>query len=396
VATIPFSGDVLPLALLSQQQKKKGVRWQPIVPPGQEGLGSPLHSGLIHKIQPIILGYSVVTNMKRRTGIFQILIIVSLVIVSIQTVAQQQIADPDFHPVVTKPAYRDNSPTVAIDEAHDNSHTLEGLYSPLAALLRADGYKVIASKVPFEKENFAGIRVLVVANARNLNAILGGDISKPAFTEHECDVLADWIHSGGSLLLIADHAPFGNAAETLARRFGVNMGKGWVFDRAVTGGITTQLEFSRQNGLLGKHPILSGRSNSEKVNSIHAFTGQSLTVPPGATILMKLSPTARDAAFPPDMDAEDLALRGPQPSSPAYGSRSTSAAGRAQGLALSFGTGRIVVLGEAAMLSAQILRFTDPTPHDTKIGMNTPGSDDRQFGLNIFHWLSGLLELRGR
>jgi hypothetical protein len=324
--------------------------------------------------------------MARRT-----LIMVSLLCMSMHIVGQQQIVDPDFQPTVARPAYSNGGPAVAIDEAHDNFHTLAGQYAPLAALLRTDGYKVIASKVPFEKENLVGIRVLIVANARNLKAILAGEISKPAFTDHECDVIADWVRAGGSLLLIADHAPFGNAAETLARRFGITMGKGWVFDRASTGGITTQLDFTRHNGLLGKHSIISGRRSSEKVDTIRAFTGQSLTVPDGATILLKLSPTARDAATPADMDAEDKAVRSPNPSSPAYGSRSTSAAGRAQGLAMPFGTGRMVVLGEAALLSAQIIRYTDPKPHDTKIGMNTPGNNDRQFALNIFHWLSGLL-----
>jgi len=59
---------------------------------------------------------------------------------------------------------------------------------------------------------------------------------------------------------------------------------------------------------------------------------------------------------------------------------------------LSFGQGRIVVLGEAALLSAQILRFTDGNQQrDTKIGMNVAGNDDRQVALNIVHWLSRLL-----
>jgi hypothetical protein len=330
-------------------------------------------------------------TMKRLTRMGRTLIVVSLVCASMQMLAQQQIVDPDFHPTVAKPAYRDGGPTVAIDEAHDNFHTLDGQYGPLAALLRTDGYKLVASKAPFEKDNLAGIRVLIIANARNLKAILAGDISKPAFTDHECDVLADWVRAGGSLLLIADHAPFGNAADSLARRFGVTMGKGWVFDRANTDGLTTQLEFSRHNGLLGKHSIISGRSSSEKVNTIHAFTGQALSVPAGATVLMKLSPTARTAATPADMDAEDSAVRSPQPSNPAYGSRSISAAGQAQGLAMRFGAGKIVVLGEAALLSAQIIRYTDPKPRDIKIGMNTSGNDDRQFALNIFHWLSGLV-----
>jgi hypothetical protein len=314
-----------------------------------------------------------------------------LLSVSLSAIAQQQVVDPDFRPTIAKSAYPNGGPTVAIDEGHDNFHTMGGQYAPLAALLRTDGYEVVASTLPFEKENLAGIRVLIIANARNLKSILGGDISKPAFTDHECDVIADWVRSGGSLLLIADHAPFGNAADALARRFGVTMGKGWVFDRASTGGITTQLDFSRRNGRLGKHPIIFGRNNSERVNTIRSFTGQSLTAPAGATILMKLSSTARDAAIPADMDAEDAAIRAPHSSKPAYGSRSTSAAGRAQGLAMPFGQGRLVVLGEAALLSAQIIRYFDPQPHDMKIGMNTSGNDDRQFALNIFHWLSKLL-----
>jgi hypothetical protein len=232
-------------------------------------------------------------------------------------VAQQQIVDTDFQPAVAMPAYLKGGPTVAIDESHDNFHTMTGQYAPLAALLRKDGYKVVASKVPFEKESLDGIRLLLVANARNLKAILSGDISKSAFTDHECDVIADWVRAGGALLLIADHAPFGNAADALANRFGVTMGKGWVFDRASAGGITTQLDFSRENGLLGNHPIISGRNASERVNTVRAFTGQSLTVPAVATILMKLSPNARNAVTPADMDAEDAALRSPDSAKPA-------------------------------------------------------------------------------
>jgi len=319
------------------------------------------------------------------------LIAASILCIALHAVAQQQVTDPDFQPEVVKPAYPNGGPTVAIDEAHDNFHTMGGQYAPLTALLRKDGYEVVPLTGTFEKEKLAGIRVLVIANARNLKAILSGDISKPAFTDHECDVITTWVRTGGSLLLIADHAPFGNAADNLARRFGVTMGKGWAFDRSSTGGITTQLDFSRQNSLLGEHAITSGRNLSETVNTIRAFTGQSLTIPTGASVLMKLSPTARDAATPADMDAEDAAIRGLHLSEPAYGSRSTSAAGKAQGLAMRVGKGRIVVLGEAALLSAQIIRYTDREPRDMKIGMNTDGNDDRQFALNVFHWLSGLL-----
>jgi hypothetical protein len=114
----------------------------------------------------------------------------------------------------------------------------------------------------------AGIRVLVIANARDLAALLAGDLSKPASTG----------------------------------RFGVGMGKGWTFDQANAGGVTTQLDFSRENGRLGNHVILRGRGRPEEIRHIRSSTGQSLSVPAGATILIKLSATTRDAATPADLE----------------------------------------------------------------------------------------------
>ncbi|TCJ18631.1 hypothetical protein EPD60_03785 [Flaviaesturariibacter flavus] len=54
----------------------------------------------------------------------------------------------------------------------------------------------------------------------------------------------------------------------------------------------------------------------------------------------------------------------------------------AQGLALNAGKGRAVVLGEAALLGAQLNR------DGSKVGMNyNPGN--RQLALNLLHWLAG-------
>jgi hypothetical protein len=213
-----------------------------------------------------------------------------------------------------------------------------------------------------------------------------------AFTEEECDAVRDWVLQGGSLLLISDHAPFGSAAENLGKRFGVAMGKGWAFDRATAGGITTQLVFSRENGLLGTHPILRGRDASEEVKTVRSFTGQSLSVPDGASVLLKLSTTSREAPTPNDLDLEDAAIRATGATNEAAGSHSMPAAGRSQGIAMTFGKGRVVVLGEAGMFSAQIARINEGNQQrEFKFGMNVPGNDDRQFALNILHWLSGLL-----
>ena len=53
---------------------------------------------------------------------------------------------------------------------------------------------------------------------------------------------------------------------------------------------------------------------------------------------------------------------------------------------MNYGSGRVVVLGEAAMLSAQI------DAEGRAFGMNYPNIDNRQFALNIMHWLSSLLK----
>jgi hypothetical protein len=63
-----------------------------------------------------------------------------------------------------------------------------------------------------------------------------------------------------------------------------------------------------------------------------------------------------------------------------------SARDYAQGVALQFGKGRVVILGEAAMLTAQLDGKTRKP-----FGMNVKGTDDRQLALNTMHWLSGVL-----
>ncbi len=177
--------------------------------------------------------------------------------------------------------------------------------------------------------------------------------------------MRDWVQAGGSLLLITDHAPFGSAAESLAKRFGVDMSKGFTSDPVNSEGDETSLVFTRKNMLLGDHPITRGRDDSERINRIQTFTGQSLKGPDGSVAILRLGDTAEDLG-------DDKPI---------------SAAGRAQGIAFALGKGRVVVLGEAAELSAQLIGRR-------RFGMNVHGLDNRQMALNIMHWLSGLLEPR--
>ena len=290
-----------------------------------------------------------------------------------QIAAAQQIADPEFKTIVERPAYTKNFPRVLFDEAHENFHTTEGRYKPFADLINSDGYQVVRNRKPFTKESLATFKILVIANALGAEDMDDEGAERPAFTEEECDAVGHWVHSGGSLLLIADHAPFGAAAEILAKRFGVEMSKGFTLDTenyVKDSGNPSLLRYSRENKLLLDHSITRGRGDEERINTVFAFTGQSIKGPEDSVAFLKLADTAKDRA------SRESKIDMP-------------AAGRAQGVAFKFGKGRVVVLGEAGMLSAQVAG-----PDKRPMGMNVPGSDNRQLALNIMHWLSGLLRDR--
>jgi hypothetical protein len=290
----------------------------------------------------------------------------------------QQVADPDFNTKVSRPAYTSKHPRVLFDEAHNNFHTSTGRYKPFAELITSDGYQVTPNKEKFSKQTLAGFDILVISNAMGAAAMGSPEATNPAFTEEECDAVRDWVRQGKSLLLIADHAPVGAANERLGLRFGVEMSKGFTADPenyVVETNNKGFIKYNRDNKLLGDHVITRGRDASEKISRVIAFTGQSLKGPAGSVSFMTLADTAIDA-YPPPPGSQQT---GPE--------KQTSAAGRSQGIALKFGKGRVVVLGEAAMMSAQLAG-----PQKMQFGMNRPGIDNRQLALNIMHWLSGLLK----
>jgi hypothetical protein len=284
------------------------------------------------------------------------------------TITAQQAFDPEFDTSVENPAYKKDSPRVMFDEAHHNFHTTEGRYKPFVDLLMNDGYRVIRNRQPFTKTGLSSYKILVISNALGAEEDDDEGADQPAFTEEECQAVQDWVKGGGALLLIADHAPFGGAAATLASRFGVDMSKGYTFDpQNSVAGSPSHLIFSRENKLLANHPITEGRNEKERINVLRSFTGQSLKGPEGSVGILHLSDTATDS---PDHQAQT----------------STPAAGRSQAVALKFGKGRVVVQGEAAMLSAQI-----SGAEKQATGMNVSGYDNKQYALNLMHWLSGLL-----
>ncbi|HLG17490.1 MAG TPA: hypothetical protein VJH03_23805 [Blastocatellia bacterium] len=183
------------------------------------------------------------------------------------------------------------------------------------------------------------------------------------------------------MLLIIDHLPFSASAAVLSKRFDVELTRGYVIDktnRNPESDDETELVFTRGNDLLQDHPITQGRNAAERINRIITFSGTSLKGPPGSVAFLKLADTAMDVV-PPERKQTS-----PEEAPPDH--KQVSAAGRAQGIAMQFGKGRVVVLGEAAALTAQVAR------RGFKFGMNVSGTDNRQLALNIMHWLSGLLK----
>ena len=294
------------------------------------------------------------------------LIVLSLV----ATVSAQQVADPHFDARVDKPAFTKNFPRILFDEAHFNFDTTHNRYNPFADLLFNDGYHISVNRQPFTKASLASHKILVIVNPLGAEDADDEGADRPGFSAAECDAVKDWVHDGGALLLIADHTPFAAAVEVLAKKLGVDMSKGDTADPANADKEFDSPEvivYSRENHLLADGALTNGRSDAERINRVLVFGGQSLKGPAESYAFLKLADTALDKIAPPD--------------------KNSSAAGRAQGIAFRLGKGRVVVLGDAAMLSAQV------TGSDNQlVGMNVPNIDNRQLALNIVHWLSGILK----
>lgn len=282
-------------------------------------------------------------------------VLVSTLFLLAPMTAAQQVAISNYDPKITAPAFAGEGPVVAIDGAHQNFHTIEGRYAPFATLARADGYRPRALTEAATATSLIGTAILVIANARQ------------RYTAAEIAAIRGWVEQGGSLLLIADHAPFGTATTPLAAAFGVEMGNGYVAARQ-DGKITSRIAFSGR--LLGAHPITAGSGPGGRVRRVESFTGQSLSVPAGAVALLTLPDDALEVAGSPQVDA---LRRGESVPGRRVG-------GRAQAVALELGKGRVVIAGEAAMFTAQQMQS------GAKVGLDV--ADDQRFVRNVMAWLA--------
>lgn len=279
----------------------------------------------------------------------------------------QQISDPEFNPQIKYPMYENGKGSlILIDEGHNNFHTMNGRYKPFADVLEKDGYLVKPINTTFTKKALKDAGILVISNALNKKDTVEWVLpSLSAFIQSEIDEVADWVNSGGSLFLIADHMPFPGAAGELAARFGFNLNNGFALDTSQMG---KPALFTRTEKTLSINTITEGRNISESVDSIYSFTGEAFRIPGDAMPVLLLNKNfvslLPDTAWNFKDDTPKI-----------------SVAGWCQGAVKKYGDGRVVVWGEAAMFSAQLA-------NNSRFGMNAPyARDNLQLLLNIIHWL---------
>jgi hypothetical protein len=309
-------------------------------------------------------------------GFLILLLVLTLTGAIIWWLLGTQQADPTYVPQVVGRTWTNRRPTVVIDDRHWNAHTSVRGYAPFARLLAADGYATVEAGSATLIDALQAADVLVIANPlgirgviRQMGQLVGlslDPLAADAFGPGEVEDIDTWVRDGGSLLLVADQKPAGRAAQTLAERFGVEMLDDYAIDPDRTEGDGT-IVFSRDRGTLGRHPILDGRSNPDRVNRVVTFTGQALRGPPHATPLLLFSQSAYSAP------------------SQSESAEQTSIARLAQGVALTHRRGRVVVLGEANVITSQLASMGG---QNRRVGLAWPNADNERFARNIMRWLS--------
>lgn len=283
---------------------------------------------------------------------------------SSECVAQQE-PDTSFVAKIDNPIFTETSPVVAIDTLHNNLHTRTTGFAPFAKLLNQDGLDV---RDFTDYAQLKDIDILVIANPLHSNNI--GNWKKPvspAFEPEEVTKIVEWVKSGGSLLLIADHMPFAGAANILAQEFGFDYCNGFATMDEKT---NNREVFSIENQRLDMSKLLS---ENPEINEIYTFTGSAFSFPEKASSILNFK--EKDVCLLPEQAWEF------NESTP-----SKELSNMSQGAIMNFEKGKIAVFGEAAMFTAQTIKQNGNT---FKVGFNSPfASDNVPFIRKILKWLS--------
>ncbi|MDO8545242.1 MAG: hypothetical protein Q7S40_32780 [Opitutaceae bacterium] len=312
---------------------------------------------------------------------FSIQVAIVVLTLAVGGASAQQVSRPDSTRA-TQPAFATGKgPVVAIDEAHQNTHTIgSAQFRGFGELLQRDGYRVRSLTESIAGASLTGIDVLVVSGP---GGWAGPDAS---LSDGEVAALIQWIRDGGALLLILDHMPAPRNGARLAAAVGVSSWHDgytlvemrdslpvgpilfWRADSFPAGlpavgptGPAGGMGYQGTDAVLAKHPITEGRNANERVQKVATFVGSAFQLPSRGEALLTLP--ERAISFTPKSPGPDVTVDAER----------TPVGRWLQGAVMKLGKGRVAVFGEAGLFSGG------------------PAADNRLFVLNVLRWLSGVL-----
>jgi len=284
----------------------------------------------------------------------------------------QMLNDSIFDASISNPKYKkQRGPSILIDAGHYNFIVEMNLIKPFVDLSSNDGYRSKIDSGVFTPEYLANYQVLLISPALPFKFGSKKEVTtESTFTNQELATLKDWVASGGSLIILSEHAPIDKSMTPLFNTFGIQSSIGAVYDpvncdtTVKLSNFETILKYTKSNLLLNtSHPITKGRTKNEQVNNIETYTGCAL-YGPSYTNIFKLGSTA--------------GIRKWNGISPAGGGDSQCLAGK-------FGKGKIVALGDCNGFTAM---YVYSGGKKLSVGMQVKEYDWKQFVLNTLHWLT--------
>ena len=266
---------------------------------------------------------------------------------------------------VENPSHEMNEgPLIMFDSAHKNFFIQSHLIKPLVDLLLNDGYRVSFLDKEFSKSSLSQAKVLVVITALPFDfATERSAADKNTFSRDELSELQNWVKNGGSLLAFSEHAPFDQAINPLLQKFEIESSIGTTIDTINYENKYGHGMIKFENSNLKKnHPTVNGKY---KVERLVSFGGSALLGPKYENIL-KLDESSLNTKHSTGIGPEGR--------------------GNSQGLAGSYGSGKIAVFGDSNGFTAMVFNMQDGSK--MYAGMNTEGYDWKNFVLNTFSWLT--------
>jgi hypothetical protein len=278
------------------------------------------------------------------------------------------------------PAFNDVArPVIVFAEGHNNfGDNRDSFSAEMEQFLASEGFDLKQHMGAITREALKGVSILHTDNALAPENQDNWTLPTPsAFTHEEISIIYDWVHDGGSLLMVIEHMPFGGSYEDLAKAFNVETSNGFAVDERLLNGYSEEIisnagwfVFRQDNGTLGDHPILTGRQPHERIEFVAADVGSAFRLAEHAVSLMTFGSNAISLEPSVSWRFDSTTPR-------------RSVSGWSQAGVMKVGKGRLAVLGDNFLI-------IPPSQLESEKEVLF-GSYHPQFTVNVYRWLSGQL-----